>query len=172
MFGISRHHELSGCRALSRALNCRIKNASNALQWILQVLQGLTLQLGKTEEEEDWERLRKYSSIPKPWASWSCLVQALRLLSSSGSCGAGWMRILDSVPAGPCQAGHCRCTQGIQVNLVPPAPSSGSQRPQPQDTASGALQEHAELLILRCSLCEEGLAFSKLSRTRSRGLGM
>lgn len=113
--------------------------------------------------------LENTAGIPKPW---SCLVQALRLLSSSGSYGAGWVKILDSVPAGPCQAGHCRCTQGIRVNLVPPAPSSGSQRPQPQDTASGALQEHAELLILRCSLCEEGLAFSKLSRTRSRGLGM
>lgn len=116
--------------------------------------------------------LENTAGIPKPWASWSCLVQALSLLSSSGSYGAGWVRILDSVPAGPCQAGHCRCTQGIQANLVPPAPSSGSQRPQPQDTASGALQEHAELLILRGSLCEEGLALSKLSRTSSRGLGM
>lgn len=82
---------------------------------------------------EKRERLRKYSSgvraagIPKLWASWilprSCHVRALRLLSSSDSHGAGWVRVLDSVPAGPCQAGHCRCTQGIEVNLVPPAPA-------------------------------------------------
>lgn len=43
MFGISRHHELSGCRALSRAGNCIIKNASNALQRIFQLLQEIHL---------------------------------------------------------------------------------------------------------------------------------
>lgn len=43
MFGISRHHELSGCRALSRAENCIIKNASNALQQIPQLSQRMHL---------------------------------------------------------------------------------------------------------------------------------
>lgn len=43
VFGISRHRELSGCRALSRALSCIITNASGALQRIPQLSAGTHL---------------------------------------------------------------------------------------------------------------------------------
>lgn len=100
-----------------RALNCRIKNASNTLQRILQVLQGLTLE----EEEEDCERLRKYSRYSQAMGK---LELPYPGSEAPASRGAGWVRVLDSVPAVPCQAGHCRCAEGIQANWVPPALSS------------------------------------------------
>lgn len=43
VFGISRHHELSGCRALSRAPELYNQKCSNALQWILQLSLGTHL---------------------------------------------------------------------------------------------------------------------------------
>lgn len=99
MFGISHHHERSGCRALSRALSCVIENASDAGSESFSCRWELTSPLSEGEGEEGRERLKNAAVIesgvrvagsPKPRASW--IQRGMLRLCAGVPKGLGFVR--------------------------------------------------------------------------------